>query len=464
MGRPSGLPNTMFGSSTTTYGGSTTYIDQVGSTKTQLLLRTGNIIYFLNGSSMVVEKTLDFSNADRKPMLYNANARQFTADSRFLYFPARATRDGRPVYFLEVFTIEDGSFVGEIIVTDTNSGSPGTTAMSYDHYNQKLVLGLWATNYYTMFNGKNFNAYSVNTNYSGLICFDTPATDFYSVQSKPLETNLPVVYYRLQADQTLNSGVIDYYIRFNNDPWKKIALNTAYSWTNPSGATKANVTIRALLRSEIAAAQSPILTGWRLQMRPYLKDALYQSTPQVMSLTNVTGGKITATQDVPNETTLTWTIQLDTNNPEIPISDQGYFSIAGGQSNSVTVLRHRMSTNNVIMSPVVRDVSLDLHYVGAARLESILHPQIQDVTNAAMWLTTNGSSEYVDVYLSRDGGSRWVKGIRTEVLQIQGNKTETAYRFDFSGGTEAARNKLKVRFDITGAVEIDQYGVSINPV
>ena len=70
----------------------------------------------------------------------------------------------------------------------------------------------------------------------------------------------------------------------------------------------------------------------------------------------------------------------------------------------------------------------------------------------------------MDVYISRDGGTTWIKGKRGEVLQIQGNKTETSYSFDFSGGTESFRNKLKVRIDISGAVEIEQYGVSINPV
>lgn len=452
---PTGMPNT------TGYNLATDWIDQMGSDETHIIFRIGNKVYFVDVNTWTVDRLIDFTDAVRKPSLYIQNSRQFTADARYLYFPARLYRDSLWGYYLEVFDKVTGEYINEILVTRDNTGQPSTTAMHYDQWNNRMVLGLWGGAWYSLA-GKSFYSYNSSTGYAGFFVLDIPKTSFVALQSKAITTNLPTITYKLQATEVLSGGVSEYYIRFGQNPWQKINLNQEYTYTNPLGAKETTIELRALLRTNIGTATAPTLTDWTLSIKTFKNSALYQSKEQLMSLNNVTGGRLIQTGTIPNETSLNWEVKLDTADPYIAISDDGHFSTMSGMDLAHMTLKGTMATNNPLLSPVVKDITLQMHYVDAGQLVSNTFQQIEDINEATMWVTTGSSSDYYVPHLSRDGGDTWIEGIKEDTLRMQDGTVESKFHFVFDG-TEQTRQKLKVKFEITGTTEFRQYGVMLNP-
>lgn len=457
--RPTGLPNTMFGSPTNTYTQSSSYISQIGSTYDCLLLRTGNVLYFLN-SSMNVIKTLDWSKASRKPSTYNVTSQQITADKRYLYFPARLLRDGYWGYYLEVFTIEDGSFVGEVLVTRDNSGNPGTTAMGFDHDYSRLILGQQGGYKYALY-GKGKSATSENASYAGMLIFEPPDERTKEVVSKPITTNLPFVYYRLNATQVLNGGTIDYYIRFNDEAWTKINLNTNYTWTNPNGASETTVQMRAVLKTVYTAAKAPELTDWTLNVRPFKTEGKYRSKQSLLNLSDVTGGSLKPTQIVPNETQIQWFVEIDEENNRYYAGKDGMFTIPLVTGDGYFTVESNMATSNNLLSPVVKDLRMQLYRNEEGQLVTETSKQLYDISEVSTWVTTSSGNSNYELDVSRDGGATWFKAIKQQSMQVTNGDIETNWYYDFKGIVSGERD-FKMRFRINGATEILQYGAKIN--
>ena len=458
-GRPNGLPNTMFGSQVNTYTQSSSYISQIGSTYEHLLLRSENKLYFLNETNTVV-KTLDWSNSDRKPSTYNVVSQQITADKRYLYFPARLLRDGYWGYYLEVFNIEDGSFVGEILVTRTNSGNPGTTAMGFDHDYNRIVLGQQGGMRYTL-HGKSKNSISDGTSYAGMLIFEAPDERMREVISKPMKTNLPVVHYQLKATSTLNSGIIDYYIRFNQEAWTKILPLQMYTWNNPNGAKETIIQLRATLKTTLTASKAPELTEWALYLRHYEGNAKYRSKPTLINMDGVTGGSLSPTQDVPNETSLSWFIELDNNSNRHSAGQDGIFTFKPMTGDAYFTMEANMNTNNPLMSPVVYDVSMQMYRDDEGILYTETSPQLHDIRETSIWVTTSSGNSNYEVDVSRDGGATWFEAVKRQSIQVTNGNVETNWYHDFDGIGNGERD-FKIRFRINGSTEILQYGAKIN--
>lgn len=457
--RPIGLPNTMFGSQTGDFTQSSTYISQIGSTIDNLLIRAGNILYFLNRSLTVV-KTLDWSKASRKPATYNVTSQQITADKRYLYFPARLLRDGVWGYYLEVFNISDGSFVGEVLVTTDNSGNPGTTAMAFDHTYNRLILGQQGSNKYSL-PGKGTNSIKEWANYAGMLIFEAPDEMSRELISKPFTTNLPQVYYRLSATQTLNQGIIDYYIRFNDEAWTKINLNTNYTWINPGGAKGTIVQLRAVLKTTLTATLPPTLTDWKLSVRPYETAARYRSTQTLLGMDGVTGGNLKPSQDVPNETHIQWFIELDDESNRYYAGKDGSFSFPEMTGDALFTMEANMATSNILMSPVVRDVKLQLYRDDEGMLYTETSRQLHDIRETSMWVTTSAGNSNYEIDVSRDDGVTWFKAKKKDSLQVTNGNVETNWYHDFKSVGNGER-AFKIRFRLNGTTEILQYGAKIN--
>ena len=457
--RPTGLPNTMFGSAVNTFTQSSSYISQVGSTYEHLLLRVGNIVYFLN-SSMTVVKTLDWSKATRKPATYNVTSQQITADKRYLYFPARLLRDGYWGYYLEVFLIEDGSYVGEILVTRDNSGSPGTTAMGFDHDYNRLILGQQGSNKYTFY-GKGKNVIQEQSAYAGMAIFEAPDEREREVVSRPMTTNLPIVYYRLNATQTLNAGTIDYYIRFNDEAWTKINLNTNYSWVNPNGAKETIIQMRAVLKTVYTAVKAPEITDWKLSVRPYETFGKYRSKQKMLSMNGVTGGSLRPTQDVPSETQMQWFVELDEEGNRYYAGKDGSFSIPLNTGDALFTVEGNMATSNNLLSPVVKDMRLQLYRNDEGQLVSETSHQVYDISEVNAWVTSSSGNSNYELDISRDGGNTWIAAEKRNSMQVTNGDIETNWYYDFRGTVNGERD-FKMRFRINGATEILQYGAKIN--
>ncbi len=457
--RPTGLPSTLFGSATNTYTQSSTYISQTGSTYDRLLIRTGDILYFLDSNYAVV-KTLDWSTATRKPSTYNVISQQITADKRYLYFPARLLRDGHWGYYLEVFNIEDGSFVNEILVTRYNSGNPGTTAMSFDHTYNRLILGQQGNMRYDLY-GKSKNSISEQASYAGMLIFEQPDERMREVISKPITTNLPQVYYRLNTTHTLNGGIIDYYIRFNDEAWTKINRGTNYTWTNPNGAAETIIQLRAVLKTTLTASKAPELTAWDLTVRPYVVEANYRSLPQLLSLDGVTGGSLSPSQEVPNQTSISWTVELDVTNNKYPATQDGIFAIPEMTGDGYFIMDAKLATNNLFMSPVVKDVKLVLYRDDEGILYTETSTQLFDISESNIWVTSTAGNSNFDVDVSRDGGNTWEEATARNSVQLTNGNVETNYYIDFKEDVVIKR-EFKIRFRINGSTEILQYGAKIN--
>lgn len=458
-GRPSGLPTSMFGSPTSTYTQSSAYISQIGSTYDRLLIRSGNALYFLD-SGYFVTKTLDWSKATRKPATYNVTSQQITADKRYLYFPARLLRDGYWGYYLEVFLIEDGSFVGEILVTRDNSGNPGTTAMGFDHDYNRIVLGQQGGYKYGLY-GKNKNNIDEQASYASMLIFEAPDEMMREVISKPFTTNLPYVYYRLNASHVLNLGTIDYYIRFGSEAWTKINLGTNYTWTNPNGAKETTVQLRAVLQSSLTASTAPELTDWTLNVRPYNPSARYRSKQSLINMEGVTGGRLEQSQIVPNETHIQWFIELDEESNRYYAGSDGHFSFPEMSGDAIFTMEANMATSNVLMSPVVHDVKMQMYRDDEGALYTETSRQLHDIRETSIWVTTSAGNEKYEVDVSRDNGETWFKAIKKQAVQVTNGDIETNWYHLFSGTGNGERD-FKIRFRINGATEILQYGATIN--
>lgn len=457
--RPSGLPNTLFGSQTNTFTQSATYISQIGSTYDMLLIRAGNILYFLDSNFSVV-KTLDWSKATRKPSTYNVVSQQITADKRYLYFPARLLRDGYWGYYLEVFNIEDGSYVNEILVTRDNSGSPGTTAMGFDHDYNRLVLGQQGGYRYTLF-GKSKNSISEYSSYAGMLIFEPQDERTREVVSKPFRTNLPYVYYRLAASQALNAGTIDYYIRFGAEAWTKINLNTAYTWTNPEGAAETTVQLRAVLRTTLTASKAPELTSWTLSVRPFTAQAVYRSKPKLINMDGISGGRLEATQNIPNESSLQWYVELDETNDRYIAGTGGAFDFESMTGDAYFVIEANLSTKDFLLSPVVKDVAMQLYRDEEGIMYTETSQQINDIRDISVWVTTSAGNDKYELEISRDNGERWDKAEKRDSILMQNGDIETNWRLRYN---EIAQGKraFKMRFILNGPTEIIQYGARID--
>lgn len=451
---PTGMPNTTGGV------GKTDYVHSVSATKDHLLIRVEDIIFFVDPKTMAVVKTLDWSSAAEKPSRFLNNSMQFAADNRFLYFPWWGVYNEKNGYFVEVYDIQDGHFIDKYFITETY---PTTTAMCYDFIRNRMMFGLWANNWYTLDNKGVAGNYSTNATLGGAMYFDPPSTNFVVAQSQPIYTNLSKVEYRLSATQVLNGGVIEYFIRFNGAAWQKIALGTTYTWDNPKKTDTAVIELRVSLKNNVGTVTSPIVTDWTLAIKQYLGKGKYVSKDQVLSLDKVTGGKLALNQTIPQESSLQWKIQLDPQAAAIPVAADGSFSTPSNLSTAQAIVTGEFATNNTLFSPVVRDYTLNMYYVNAARLESTIYAQMQDMTHATMWVTNTSSNDYVQPYLSRDGGMTWVEGQRESSVKLPDGSFESQYRFTFSGA-EKIRNQAKVAFDLRGATEIVQYGVSLNPL
>lgn len=457
--RPTGMPNTTFGSPVNTFTQSSAYISQIGSTYDRLLLRVGNVLYFLDSTYAVV-KTLDWSKATRKPSTYNVVSQQITADKRYLYFPARLLRDGYWGYYLEVFNIEDGSYVNEILITRDNSGNPGTTAMGFDHDYNRLVLGQQGGYRYTLF-GKSKNSISESSSYAGMLIFEPQDERTREVVSKPFRTNLPYVYYRLAASQTLNAGTIDYYIRFGAEAWTKINLNTAYAWTNPKGAAETTVQLRAVLKTTLTASKAPELTSWTLNVRPFTAQAVYRSKPKLINMDGISGGRLEATQDIPNESSLQWYIELDKTNDRYIAGTGGAFDFESMTGDAYFVMEANLSTKNFLLSPVVKDVAMQLYRDEEGVMYTETSQQINDIRDVSVWVTTSAGNDKYELEISRDNGGRWDKAEKKDSVLMQNGDIETNWRLRYN---EIAQGKraFKMRFILNGPTEIIQYGARID--
>lgn len=464
-GRPSGMPDTVFGDTLNSFTGSVDVIDQIGSTYDHLLIRIGDKLYFLN-HSLSVAKTLDWSDAERKPSLFNEAARQMTADRRYLYFPARLLRNGVWGYYLEVFQIEDGAFVDEILVSKDNEGFPGTTAMAFDHQYNRLILGIKGSRWGILQdkNGvvKNVNDVNVHGSYAGFYVFEPPNLNLRQVVSKPIKTNLPQIYYNLKADYILNSGQILFYIRFNNGAWQGINRNTNYSWINPDGAKEVEIQVKAELKSSLGASTSPTLTSWQLDVRQFQLNALMKTRSVVMDLEDVTGGEMITSDVVPSETSLNWSIALDTDDPEYVISQDGLFNVSDGLADGDVSVYARMGTNNKLLSPVVRDFQVQFQAVAQGVLESTVADQLIDLHNVDLWVLTGSTHEYYAVSVSRNGGETWVSAAKNDAVKQPDGKVETLWKAAFTDDTGVKRRDFKVRFELNGVTDLYQYGAMFN--
>jgi hypothetical protein len=454
LGWPAGMPNTTGGS------GKTDVIHSLGATQTHLLIRVEDTIYFVNPVTWSVEKVLDWSSAEIKPSRFLNNSMQFAADNRFLYFPWWGVYKEHNGYFVEVFDIEDGRFIDKYWITETY---PTTTAMHYDFLRNRMILGLWGGNWYSLVEKGVAGDFSSNGSFAGFMLFDPPATGFSLAQSIPLTTNLSEVEYKLSATHVENGGVVEYFIRFNGAAWQRIDLDREYKWINPKKTGEATIELRVALKNNVGTSTSPIVTDWKLDIKQYLNEGIYVSKEQTLQISSVSSGKMVLNQDAPNETSIQWTIQLAPDAPEVPVSEDGVFSISDGLGTAYATIRARMATNNTLLSPVVRDFTLQMHYVEAGRLESTVYNQIYDIEYGTMWVTNTASNDYIVPYMSRDGGQTWVEGVREASVKLPDGSFESQYRFTFTGD-EQIRNQAKVAFDIRGATEIVQYGVSINPL
>lgn len=451
-----GLPSTMLTSE------STVFIDQIGSTKDHLLLRAKDVIYFIDMKTRTVVKTLDWSNAAVKPTIYNASAKQFTADGRYLYFPAMKTVGGKRSYYIEVFRLDDGSYVQDIHITPTNYNL--CSAIAFDHTNHKLILGTYGGSEYKYTPvGKASSVYDYVANYQGMIVFEAPNVNERYVQSKKIYTNLPTITYKLDVDQQLNSGLIEYYISIGTDVWTKIEAGKEYTWKNPNGAKTVAIQLRAMLRTTNASTTSPTLTGWSLSMKAFHKEGLYQSKVKNIPYKEIVGGRIRVSQQQPEETSLQWTIQLANDKPETTIPSSGEFTLPEGLEDSDTIMRARLGTNNPLLSPVVQDMEVQLHKTSEGALESITFEQLEDINDVTMWVTTSTSHEHYRVYASRDGGKIWEPGKRNNVVKNNDGKVEVEWLLPFKLDSEE-RRKLKLKFEMDGVTEIYQYGAVISPV
>ena len=460
--RPKGLPSTLMGDETTDYSKSIDYIDQVAATEQHILIRSKDKVYFIDSAMHEVVKVLDWSNATRKPSLYNQYSKQFAADAKYLYFPLVTTRDSKKGYFVEVFDRETGEFVQELTVSMESSVQYMTTAMHYDFHENRMILGM-TRNYWITPVGKSVNSYSVDLKRAGFISFQPPNKDERYVQSKTFKTNLPVFNYKLIPDEQLNSGLIDYYIRIDSSVWNKITPNTEYVFTNPNGAKEVDVQLRAVLRITNKSLTSPILTGWVLQAKPFEPIAVYQSKVKNMSLTDIVGGRLVSTQSTGIQSSLQWSISYGKDTPSVIITQAGEFALPAGMDEGDISIRAEMGTSDKLISPVVKDVQIQLYKVAEGVLESMVFEQLEDIKDATMWVTTGSSHEYYRVYASRDGGKIWEPGKRNNVVKNNDGKVEVEWLLPFKLDSEE-RRKLKLKFEMDGVTEIYQYGAVISPV
>lgn len=459
--RPIGLPLTMFGDESTSYSKSTDYISQVGSTDKHILLRTKDKVFFIDAATNTLVKTLDWSNAAVKPTIYNSLAQQFTADARYLYFPARKTKDGKSAYYVEVFDIETGSYVQDIFVSG-EVGAGSSSAIHYDWLQNRMILGINNGNWFIPA-GKKTNDYATNTSYTGFLMFETPNKNERYVQSKVFQTNLPIINYKLLVDEVLNLGTIDYYIRLGTDVWTKIAKDTEYTFKNPNGAKVIDVQIRAVLRTTDKSVTSPILTGWELQMKRFNPRGFYQSKPKTMSLQNIVGGRFAKTESIPVESTIQWTISYGKDKPSVILTETGEFSLPSDLDAGDIVVRAEMGTHNPLLSPVVKDLNVQLYQSDEGVMETTIFEQLDDINEAILWVTTGSSHEYYRVYASRDGGKIWEPGKRNNVVKTNDGKVEVEWSLPFKLDS-VERRKLKLKFEMDGVTEFYQYGAVISPV
>jgi hypothetical protein len=457
--RPTDLPVELFGSASKTFTDSLLKIDQIGSTKNELLLRVGDKLFFLD-SSLKLIKTLDWTDADRKPSNYNRVAAQMTADARYLYFPARLNRNGQWGYYLEVFDQEDGRFVNEILVTRDYSGDPATTAMGFDWKYNRLILGQQGNYWYNLY-GKSYTNNYTQTSYAGFIHFQAPDLNERAVYSERITTNLPVVKHQLTVDETLNQGEILYYIRFNDEAWTRIYPDVTRSWVNANGAKESTIQLRAVLRSSLNASVSPELTEWKLNVCQFLDQGAFHSTEQLLSLSGAIGGQIISNQDIPQETSLNWSIQLDQSEEPITVGTDGAFDTNDIIDDAYVTTHAVLGTNNTLISPVVRDYKVHFHQVDAGVLVTEAVQQLEDIHKVSMWVTTGGASDYYDVELSRDGGVTWVEATKANATTLQNGNVETLWETVFEGAETSLRS-FKIKFTLNSAVSIYQYGAMLN--
>lgn len=457
--RPNGMPKTTFGSETADFTGSKDRIEQIGSTYDRLLLRVKDVLYFLDNTFTVV-KILDWTNAVRKPSLYNVVSQQITADKKYLYFPARLLRNGIWGYYLEVFSIEDGSFVNEILVTQDNAGIPGTTAMCFDHDYNRLILGQRGGNKYTLVNKDKNHLYESNS-YAGMLIFEAPDLRECDLVSKPIVTNLPEIYYQLNAVSQLNNGTIDYYIRFDNNAWTKILPLTNYYWKNTKGAKETTIQLRAVFKSSLTATDAPILTSWQLNIRPFITNAFYKSKETLLNVDGIIGGSLKPNQTIPNETNINWYIKLDNNSHKIYAGKDSEFTIPLITGDAYFSVEAELSTNNKWMSPVVQNYKLQLYRHDEGVLVTETSRQINPINEVYIWVTTSHGKDYYEVDVSRDGGQTWEPAIKQNAVQLTNGNVETKWYHHFNEYKINERD-FKIRFRLNGAVEIMQYGAKIN--
>lgn len=454
---PNNRPPTIFGTDRQNYSGSIDYISQIAATEKEVLFHTKDKVYFLDVATNTITKTLDWSTAEIKPPIYNSTAKQFAADARYLYFPSNESRNGTKGYYVYVFDINTGAFVNEILVSTT---APVSTAMHFDFHTSRLILGtnVGPTNLY----GKSVNNYNAGTSYSTFIVFDTPNVNERIVQSKPITTNLPVINYRLRATQTLNDGLITYYIRIGGGAWIKIDKDKENTYVNPNGAKETTLELRAVLRTTSKSTTSPILTDWTLEVMPFKTTGIYKSITKQMSLKDGTGGRLLTTESIPVTSSLQWSLQVQKDMPEITFSSSREFTIPDNVFEGNVTLFARLGTNNVLMSPVVQDAQLQLHRVDAGILESTIFEQTDDVKNVTMWVTSGSSNDYYKAHLSRDGGKTWELGKRVNAVKGSDGNVETEWKFDMKIDTSEKR-KVKIKLEMNGVTEIHQYGAVISP-
>lgn len=455
-GRPSGLPSGLLENNAIT---SKSQITQMGSGVDFIVLRVADIFYFIDVATWACTRILDYTSQARKPSLYNVQSNQITCDSRYMYIPARLLRNGTWGYYLEAWDLIDGTLANEILVTTYNTGQPGTTAMHYNHYDQRMALGLNGGSFWTP-NGKSVDSYNT-TSYTGVIYFESAGNRSVNVDTVPFTTNLPVVNYRLTPTSTLNGGTIDYYIKFGSSAYTKINPGQDYTFTNPNKTADLTVQLRATMTPGSTATYSPRLDAWKLEIKGFVPSALYQSKPQAMNSQQVTGGRAMITQTVPLQTQALWSVQLDNDENPAPVSAEGYFTMNPHDAVNAT-LRCQLNTSNVLFSPILKDVVLQLYTVNQAKFESVVYEQVEDIRKARLWFTNSYRGDYVTPYLSRDGGTTWVAGEKDQTINMPDGTVEYDYNFVFTGN-EVNRNQLKLRFMMNGPTEFLQYGVSINP-
>lgn len=457
---PANRPPNIFGSDKTAYTQSTDYIYQIAATEKEVLLRTKDKVHFLDVATNSIVKTLDWSTSEKKPAISNYSSQQFAADARYLYFPAYQVINGVTGYYVEVFDINTGEFVNRILVSQGTQNNL-TTAMHFDFHTSRLILGQNQNSKYAL-NGKEVNGYAVGTSYLAFVVFDTPNVNERIVQSKPITTNLPVINYRLRATQTLNDGLITYYIRIGGGAWIKIDKDKENTYVNPNGAKETTLELRAVLRTTSKSTTSPLLLDWTLEVMPFKTTGIYKSKTKQMSLKDGTGGRLLTTESIPVTSSLQWSLQVQKDMPEITFSSSKEFTIPDNVFEGNVTLFARLGTNNVLMSPVVQDAQLQLYKVNAGVLESTIFEQTDDVKNVTMWVTSGSSNDYYKAHLSRDGGKIWELGKRVNAVKGNDGNVETEWKFDMKTDTSEKR-KIKIKLEMNGVTEIHQYGAVISP-